>query len=405
MLLLLRSAFAAAALRGEAATPDVVPLDTIIGADWGAFVTMKKGKASRWPGYSAKGFVSPRVEDIGAVWGKDVKRDKLSLRVLSELSHGREVNEGVSTNGMVGCYASHLKFWTEMRAHNAQRAVVFEEDAVLNPTVLGNIARAWASVPADFDVALLGYIHLRGDMVPIPGNKEWVRVKGSFWGTQGYVATAHGADVLERGALPIDSQVDAYMAWNAEFNDDLKMYAPIRSLVNQGSALLYNGNVQVRRVSLRLTAPRTAQHSPAHPPLHSLSPSLPLSLSLRTWTAGSARSAFSRQSSASRIGCSSSYTLFHSSRCSCSASRSRVSRAACAAAPARAARAAIAMRGAAGGAVGRGSCAVRAAAPPRSRTSKWSACSAAAATTARRRTSAPTKVIEKMMAQGWGACY
>jgi GR25 family glycosyltransferase involved in LPS biosynthesis len=385
-LCLLSAVASTPALRGEPATPGVVPLDTLIGADWGAFVTMKKGKASRWPGYSAKGFVSPRVEDIGAVWGKHVKRDKLSLRVLSELSHGREVNEGVSTNGMVGCYASHLKFWTEMRAHKAQRAVVFEEDAVLNPAVLGNIERAWASVPADFDVALLGYIHLRGDMIPIPGNKEWVRVKGSFWGTQGYVATANGADVLERGALPIDSQVDAYMAWNAEFNDDFKMYAPVRSLVNQGSALLYNGNVQVRRGAE--TAPR---RSGTHrSPLTVSLSALPPSLSLRIWTAGSARSAFSRQSSAFRTGSSSSCTRSRSSRCSCSASLSRASRAACAAASARPARAASARRGAAGGPQGRGSCAARAAAASGSRTSKWSA-SSTAATTARKRTSAPTE--------------
>ena len=271
-------ALSSTALRTGAAAPaNQRSLDATLGVDWGAYITLKPKAESRWTTYIAEGLVSDRVVDLGGVWGKNIARDQLTLRVLSELSHGREVNEGVSTDGMVGCYASHLKFWQQARAVKAQRAVVFEEDAVLNPPTLRRIEAAWAQLPRDFDVALLGYIHLRGVMEPIPGNDAWVRVRGSFWGTQGYVVSADGAAVLERGALPIGSQVDAYMSWNAEFNETFKMYAPASSLVNQGSAILYNGNVQVR-AALRVVSLRAVLPVLCSPLLH-LSLSLSLSLS------------------------------------------------------------------------------------------------------------------------------
>ena len=95
------------------------------------------------------------------------------------------------------------------------RAVVFEEDAVLTPEGVEQIG-AMGGLLADFidtvgtgstaqdgfDVALLGYIQLRGAedksaaLEDQPRPAGWVRHRGAFWGTHAYLITRRGAAKL-----------------------------------------------------------------------------------------------------------------------------------------------------------------------------------------------------------------
>ena len=235
---------------GESSTsPGTGALDSLLGASFGQIIAVRQGSAARWEGYAASGLLDDRprtVVRLPGVRGRDVPPEAVSLRARAELAHGREVHEGVGTLGALGCYASHVKAWRAVVASGAPRALIFEEDAVLSRDRVAQ-AGALAGLLADyvdtagtgssivdgFDVALLGYLRLRG-AVDTRKTEGWLRLRGAFWGTHAYLVTARGAAKLLAQAEPIAAQVDAYMGWLAEFDKEFVMLAAPESLIPQG---------------------------------------------------------------------------------------------------------------------------------------------------------------------------
>lgn len=204
-------------LPGSASRPGTAALDAALGASAGHIIALRPGSTARWDRYVTDGLLddSPRVvHRLPGVIGADVPAETISLRVRSELAHGREVHEGVGTLGALGCYASHLKAWRAVIDSGVSRALVFEEDAILTQDGVGHLS-ALGSFLADFidtagtgsvlrdgfDVALLGYIQLRSGVDKSETSEQqreegWVRLRGAFWGTHAYLITRRGATKL-----------------------------------------------------------------------------------------------------------------------------------------------------------------------------------------------------------------
>lgn len=54
--------------------------------------------------------------------------------------------------GELGCFGSHFNFWKFVVEHKLENAIVFEDDAVLNPDFLQFVPLALREVPKDYDV-------------------------------------------------------------------------------------------------------------------------------------------------------------------------------------------------------------------------------------------------------------
>ena len=213
-LALLVPTLAAVLLCDGATSPGTAALDSQLGAGGGHIIAVRPGSAARWDRYAAEGLLDNRpqvVRRLPGVVGADVPAEAISLRARAELSHGRETHEGVATLGALGCYASHLKAWRAVVQSGVARALIFEEDAVLTgegvarASALGGLladyvdtAGTGSTLQDGFDVALLGYIRLRGavDGAAADGGQGWLRLRGAFWGTHAYLITRRGASKL-----------------------------------------------------------------------------------------------------------------------------------------------------------------------------------------------------------------
>ena len=112
------------------------------------------------------------------------------------------------TRGMIGCYLSHIEIYKDALKSGADKALIFEDDAELDPAMYSRLQAILNKAPGvpEHDIMLLGVICLDCG-VPKAGFK---RVK-NFWGTHGYVITRKAMQQM-LATLPIDQQIDWKMS-------------------------------------------------------------------------------------------------------------------------------------------------------------------------------------------------
>lgn len=129
------------------------------------------------------------------------------VNVFDKLGQLRQSDEELGTVGAVGCYLSHMKVWQLIQDQNVP-ALVIEDDIKINAGKL----KEWPTLNqlAPFDFILFGY-----GMVNVPKSSmssSLIKYKGPFTCTHFYYLTPEGAKFFLTGALPIQQQVDWYMA-------------------------------------------------------------------------------------------------------------------------------------------------------------------------------------------------
>lgn len=133
-------------------------------------------------------------------------------KVLSEIKTmdvtGVRLSDKHLTRGMIGCYLSHLEIYKDALMTGVDKAVIFEDDAELDPAMYGRLQAILNKSPGtpEYDIMLLGVICLDCD-VPKAGFKR----VNNFWGTHGYVITRTAMQAM-LATLPIDQQIDWKMS-------------------------------------------------------------------------------------------------------------------------------------------------------------------------------------------------
>lgn len=173
---------------------------------------------SQWPLIRAKAVDGKRVD-----LEKVVAPDALAKLRMAQKTGTRKAHPDL-TPGAVGCYLSHLELWKTIAASGAAWAIVFEDDASIEPNLGFEITQAMNDLPPDWDLCLFGYV---GNGVPV--TNRLVKIK-DFLLTHAYAVSAKGARHLARAMLPIEKQVDWAMS-----DQPVQKYATAEKIVQQGN--------------------------------------------------------------------------------------------------------------------------------------------------------------------------
>lgn len=150
----------------------------------------------------------------------DIKNDdRVSLRTKRNIMYQkRRDHEDLDTPGGVGCYLSHYGTWKKFLDSNAERCLIFEDDAVIPDDFLEVFEAAledeYQENKVRPDIWLLSTPF--GSRMKKALEVEDIQYNGN-WGYDivgpltGYVLTRSGAQILSENAFPIDGHVDHYM--------------------------------------------------------------------------------------------------------------------------------------------------------------------------------------------------
>jgi glycosyl transferase, family 25 len=174
-------------------------------------------------------------ERIAAVDGQD-------LQVAAEAAQLPLSFENVRISaGAHGCMQSHRKFWCSVVASGDPWGMVFEDDLLLAPDILGCIQDSW--VPADADIVKLETfatrVHLGARSLPVFGNRCVAQLHTTHLGTGCYVVSAAAAARLLRETVACGNPVDHFL-FNASlpFFPTARIYQMFPAPVIQGDRAL-----------------------------------------------------------------------------------------------------------------------------------------------------------------------
>ena len=148
-----------------------------------------------------------RCEMIDAVDGKFVSAADHRIFVEDEfwrVHRGRRLSPGE-----VGCFLSHYRLWQKIFVQKIPRALVLEDDAVLDSDI-GDIVARVMECEAEWDVVILhakkSYAH---DVVcPLGGGRDLVRFRRRVGQTVAYLITDKAAEKLVDYCTPLRAPVD-----------------------------------------------------------------------------------------------------------------------------------------------------------------------------------------------------
>eukprot|EP00887_Chlorella_sp_A99_P007907 scaffold12.g7907.t1 len=159
--------------------------------------------AARWPAVDGASLDLPAV-----VSAKALEQIEAAQRLGYRTKHYQ------LTRGSVGCYLSHVQLWRALLGAPEQHALIFEDDAVIEPSLVSRLAAA-RPFPSDWDVMLLGYYCYRCS--PLLGDRRYIWVEG-FFGTHAYLVHKRALrKVFAYPRLwPVELQIDALMSEMAQ---------------------------------------------------------------------------------------------------------------------------------------------------------------------------------------------
>ena len=182
-------------------------------------IALNRSSAWRWDALAAEGIlwdVWPRAQRYPGIElvAADVMHDpRVSPQGrLALLQKSRRSHTDLGVPGQVGLYLTNIALWETLLKGDDPALVVMEDDAKPTEGLGGELQAAAARLPPvdAFDVWLFGHLEVKASS-PLPGYPGLHRIT-DFFGTAGYVVTRRGAARLAALALPIELQVDAYIA-------------------------------------------------------------------------------------------------------------------------------------------------------------------------------------------------
>ena len=173
--------------------------------------------------------------DAASVWPDAqalVSESALAKLAVVERRGFRQMHAELSSKGAIGCALSHMCIWLDIlydaATSSSQRYLVMEDDTILPRRLLASVNKALQSVPADWDIMLLGCRIPRPSMVTKHTTHVDIQL---FQGTHAYlVSEAAVRKIFENGALPLSLQIDAYLSALSQAKK-LKIYALPKRLV------------------------------------------------------------------------------------------------------------------------------------------------------------------------------
>jgi GR25 family glycosyltransferase involved in LPS biosynthesis len=182
--------------------------------------------------YNASDLASNQVIRIDAIYGKDIPHEQFIS----------DTPEDTLGPGMVGCFLSHLKTYKTFGESDKPYALIFEDDAKVDPAIFeGTIQNLHSLIPANWDMILLGYYdHDPSHMYEDLGT---CRKAFHFWGLHGYLVNKKSAQKLYSNMLPpFSNQIDHVMS-RLSREGDLNIYAVKKQAVWQNAKYT---DVQIR---------------------------------------------------------------------------------------------------------------------------------------------------------------
>jgi hypothetical protein len=135
-------------------------------------------------------------------------RTALSSQAWSRLGNRRS-HADLPSAGAIGCYLSHVACWQSIVERGLKNAWIFEEDATL--TVDADRLHRWAT----YALRRWDYVAFGAKpraYLPVPELTLPIGPLNVFVCTHAQAVTQRGAQLLLRDALPLQCQVDAYIA-------------------------------------------------------------------------------------------------------------------------------------------------------------------------------------------------
>ena len=173
--------------------------------------------------------IFPQAQIVSAVDAKGLSIDdktiihpfaKGQIQLKYDMNH-----DNISSMGAVGCALSHINLWKKCVEMNTP-IVISEDDTFYTPKHLKEIEWVFPSIPADADFAAIIYINFLTTLKPSPSTTQWGEIQTrEFHGTQLYYITPRFCKELLKDALPIVTQIDAYVSYVLGVNENFKGYA------------------------------------------------------------------------------------------------------------------------------------------------------------------------------------
>ena len=164
--------------------------------------------------YNMSDLINRPVIRINAVYGKDIQYKKY----IDE-----NADPKFKSPGMVGCFLSHLDTYKKFQNSDKPYALIFEDDAKINPQIYKNtIAKLHTQIPDDWDIILLGYM-LYDPTHKYEVHDSYIKML-HFWGTHGYIINKKSVEkILVLMQPPFHNQIDHVMSKHAR-TGALKIY-------------------------------------------------------------------------------------------------------------------------------------------------------------------------------------
>lgn len=181
--------------------------------------------------------VDGKTVDLTSVVAADVM-PQLTRTITTETRTSHEQ----LTVGAVGCYLSHLKAWRTILDSGKAWGLVFEDDAEISRHALKNTLASMESLPADWDILLLGTACI--SKCPLIKNTA-LKTVTHFVRFHGYAISAKACAYLlsaDAEMLRMRMQVDWKLSQLAA-QKKLKIFATKKFLVDSGYA---GTTIQVR---------------------------------------------------------------------------------------------------------------------------------------------------------------
>jgi len=209
------------------------------------------------------GFIN--IERVSAIDGKMIDSDQLKKivhpSVYTSLGKVRKNHEDLGSVGAIGCYLSHYKVWKMIEVSN-EPSIVVEDDLLCHP-LLNEYKLSKDITPlTKYDFVLLGSFLREKHKLPQKAHSQTQGIypyNGLFFGTHFYYLTPQGARYFSKDALPIEYQVDCYMAF--KFSKD-KSFRSAVHVPDMGSQFDLNmtTDIQTPRVTFASSILIKVQH-------------------------------------------------------------------------------------------------------------------------------------------------
>lgn len=171
------------------------------------------------------------LERFSAIRGDTININKLlTPEALDELKltemRGYRTKHYQLTRGAIGCYVSHYILMQHLQndlVHDYY--LIFEDDAIIHPSIYSSIKKLLKNAPEDWDILLLGTHRLHGEQVNFMFNRV-----SRFWGTAGYIINKKAAIKFDLETDKISMQIDSYLAYLSQ-RKKMNIYAVEPQLV------------------------------------------------------------------------------------------------------------------------------------------------------------------------------